>query len=135
LSVFHDDIDHGLSEYADRSFDYVILNQTLQQVRKLDDALVEAMRVGREVIVGFPNFAHYLARIQIFFRGKTPVTPSLPYEWHDTPNLHFLSISDFVEYCSKRNIKIKKSAFISEKRTIRIFPNVFAQAGIFLISS
>jgi len=134
LSVFHDDIDHGLSEYGDMSFDCVILNQTLQQVRKLDEALQEALRVGREVIVGFPNFAHYFARIQIFFRGKTPVTPSLPYEWHDTPNLHFLSISDFVGYCRKRNIEIKKSAFISEKRTITIFPNVFAQAGLFLIS-
>jgi len=135
LSVFHDDIDHGLSEYADRSFDYIILNQTLQQVRKPDEALREALRVGHEVIVGFPNFAHYLARVQIFFRGKTPVTPSLPYEWHDTPNLHFLSISDFVEYCRKRKINIGKSAFISDKREMRIFPNVFAETGIFLISN
>ena len=135
LSVFHDDIDRGLSEYADRSFDYVILNQTLQQVRRLDEGLQEALRVGREVIVGFPNFAHYLARIEIFFRGKAPVTPSLPYEWHDTPNLHFLSISDFGEYCRRRKIKIKKSAFLGKKKKIPFFPNVFAHTGVFLISN
>src|SRR4030065_1096361 len=99
LSVFHEDIDHGLSDYADQSFDYVILNQSFQQVKSADLVLKEALRVGRQVIVGFPNFAHYQARVQIFFRGRTPVTPSLPYEWHDTPNLHFLSILDFIEYC------------------------------------
>ena len=99
-----------------KSFDYVILNQSLQQVKKPDIVVKEALRVGREVIIGFPNFAHYSARLQIFFRGKTPVTPSLPYEWHDTPNLHFLSISDFIEYCHQRDIKIKKSFFIGKRK-------------------
>ena len=107
LSVFHEDIDHGLSGYEDKTFDYVILNQSLQQVKKPDAVVKEALRVGRKVIIGFPNFAHYQARLQIFFKGKTPVTPSLPYEWHDTPNLHFLSISDFIEYCHRRNIEIE----------------------------
>ena len=134
LSVFHEDIDNGLPEYGDKSFDYVILNQSLQQVRKLDVVLKDAMRVGREVIVGFPNFAHYRARLQIFFSGKTPVTPSLPYEWHDTPNLHFLSISDFIEYCHKRSIKIEDATYIAENRRIKILPNLFALTGIFLIS-
>jgi methionine biosynthesis protein MetW len=134
LSVFHEDIDHGLPEYEDRSFDYVILNQSLQQVRKLDVVLKDAMRVGREVIVGFPNFVHYRARLQIFFQGKTPVTPALPYRWHDTPNLHFLSISDFIEYCHERRIKIRDAVYIGENRRIKIFPNVFARTGIFLIS-
>jgi methionine biosynthesis protein MetW len=134
LSVFHEDIDNGLPEYGDKSFDYVILNQSLQQVRKLDVVLKDAMRVGREVIVGFPNFAHYRARLQIFFSGKAPVTPSLPYEWHDTPNLHFLSISDFIEYCHKRSIKIEDATYIAENRRIKIFPNLFALTGIFLIS-
>jgi methionine biosynthesis protein MetW len=135
LSVFHEDIDHGLSDYADRSFDYVILNQSFQQVKSPDLVLKEALRVGGEVIAGFPNFAHYQARLQIFFQGKTPVTPSLPYEWHDTPNLHFLSISDFVEYCRQRNIKLEKAAFVGKKRRIKIFPNLFALTGIFLISN
>ena len=135
LSVFHEDIDHGLSDYADQSFDYVILNQSFQQVKSADLVLKEALRVGRNVIVGFPNFAHYQARLQIFFRGKTPVTPSLPYEWHDTPNLHFLSISDFIEYCRQRNIKLEKAVFVGRRRRIKIFPNLFALTGIFLISN
>lgn len=135
LSVFHEDIDNGLAGYGDKNFDYVILNQSLQQVKKPDIVVKEALRVGREVIVGFPNFAHYQPRLQIFLKGKTPVTPSLPYEWHDTPNLHFLSILDFIEYCRQRNIKIEKAAFVGKKRRIRIFPNLFALTGIFLISN
>ncbi len=135
LSVFHEDIDNGLSGYADKTFDYVILNQSFQEVKNPDIVLEEALRVGREVIVGFPNFAHYLARFQIFFKGKTPVTPSLPYAWYDTPNLHFLSVSDFIEYCRKKDIKIRKSFFIRRNRRAVIFPNLFAQTGIFLISN
>ena len=135
LSVFHEDIDHGLSDYSDQSFDYVVLNQSFQQVKNPDMVLKEALRVGRQVIVGFPNFAHFLARLQIFFKGKTPITPSLPYEWHDTPNLHFLSISDFIEYCHKRNIKIRKSFYIGKNRRTVIFPNLFALTGVFLISN
>jgi methionine biosynthesis protein MetW len=135
LSVFHEDIDNGLSDYRNHSFDYVILNQSFQQVRKPDIVLKEALRVGREVIVGFPNFAHYQARLRLFFRGKTPVTPSLPYAWHDTPNLHFLSILDFVDYCHQRNIKIGKANFVGKKGRIKIFPNLFALVGIFLIGS
>ena len=134
LSVFQQDIDTGLSEYADKSFDYVILNQSLQQVKKPEFVLREALRVGKKTIVGFPNFCHYSARFQIFFRGKVPVTPSLPYEWYDTPNLHFLSISDFIENCEKRKIKIEKSIFIGKNRIVRVFPNFFAEIGIFLLS-
>lgn len=135
LSVLHEDIDNGLQEYADKSFDYVILNQSLQQVKHLEAVLADAMRVGKRVIVGFPNFTHYKARLQLFVGGKTPVTPSLPYKWYDTPNLHFLSISDFIEYCREKKIKIEKSVFIGNNRVIRIFPNLFALEGIFLISS
>lgn len=135
LSVFHEDIDEGLTGYRSGSFDYVILNQSLQQVRMLDTVMQEALRVGSQVIVGFPNFAHFKARYQIFFLGKTPVTTSLPYEWHDTPNLHFLSISDFIRYCRRRRIRIDKSAWIGETREVRILPNLLALAGIFLISN
>lgn len=135
LNVFHGDIDSGLAEYQDKSFDYVILNQSFQQVKKPDAVLREALRVGKKVIVAFPNFAYYRARLQIFFKGKTPVTPSLPYEWYDTPNLHFLSISDFIGYCRKRNINIEESVFIGKNERIKIFPNWFALVGLFLISN
>ncbi len=135
ISVLHGDIDTGLADYNDRSFDYVILNQTFQQVKKPEIVLKEALRVGNYAIVGFPNFAHYRARFQIFFKGKTPVTPSLPYEWYDTPNLHFLSIADFFEYCRRGNIRVNRMAFISSNRKVNLFPNLFALNGIFLLSS
>ena len=134
LNVFHDDIDTGLPEYADKSFDFVIIHQTFQQVKKPDVVLRHALRVGNKVIVGIPNFAHIDARIQIFFRGRAPVTPSLPHEWYDTPNLHFLSILDFTDYCRARNITIEKGAFLGEHRPVKFSPNLFARTGIFLIS-
>ena len=115
VSVFHEDIDKGLPEYGDNSFDYVILNQSFQQVKKPDVVLKEALRVGREAIVGFPNFVHYSARLQIFFRGRTPVTPSLPYKWHDTPNFHFLSISDFHRILPDERHRDKKVLLCREK--------------------
>jgi methionine biosynthesis protein MetW len=135
LSVLHEDIDNGLLEYADKSFDYVILSQSLQQVKHLEVVLTDTLRVGKKVIVSFPNFTHYKARLQLFFRGKTPVTPSLPYKWYDTPNLHFLSISDFIEYCHEKNTRIEKSAYFTNGKVIRVFPNFFALSGLFLISN
>lgn len=133
ISVLHGDIDEGLVDYGDKSFDQVVLNRSLQQVKQPDTVLREALRVGRSVIVSFPNFAQISARFQIFFKGTTPVTPSLPFEWHDTPNLHFLSISDFNEYCRRRDIKIRKSVFVGGRRRVRLFPNLFASVGIFQI--
>ena len=134
LSVFQQDIDTGLTEYADKSVDYVILNQTLQQVRKPDFAIKEALRVGKKVIVGFPNFCYITDRFQIFFRGKVPVTSSLPYEWYDTPNLHFLSIVDFKEYCKKNVIHIEKAVVTSKNKQVRVLPNLFGEVGLFLLS-
>jgi methionine biosynthesis protein MetW len=134
LSVFQQDIDTGLSEYADNSFDYVILNQTLQQVKKPDFALKEALRVGNKVIIGFPNFVQASARFQIFFKGRVPVTKALPYEWYDTLNLHFLGIADFKAYCKKRNLHIEDSAFIRKNNKVRLLPNLFAEIGLFLLS-
>lgn len=134
LSVFHGDVDSGLAEYQDKSFDYVILNQSLQQIKHVDAVLMDALRVGKKVVVGFPNFAYYKGRLQIFFKGRTPVIGSLPYQWYETPNLHFLSISDFHHYCRKKNIKIEASFFIKGNKFIRLFPNWFAEIGIFFIS-
>lgn len=134
LSVFQEDIDSGLSEYGDKSFDYVVLNQTFQQVKKPDYVLNEALRVGKRTIVAFPNFLNFRARFQMFFKGRVPVTPALPYEWYDTPNLHFLSISDFEEYCKKRAIKIEKAIFIANNRKVRFLSNLFAEIGLFQLS-
>ncbi len=134
LSVCHGDIDSGLPEYGDKTFDYVILNQTFQQVKNPDFVLQEALRVGYRAIVGFPNFVYYKGRLQLFFKGKVPVFPSLPYTWYSTPNLHFLSILDFQDYCKSRDIRVEQTGFVSGDEQITFLPNFFAQAGIFLIS-
>ena len=99
-----------------------------------DSVLTDALRVGRNVIISFSNFAHYVSRLQIFLRGRTPVTASLPYEWYETPNLHFLSISDFIDYCRLKKIKIERSIYISGGKSIKLFPNMFAETGIFLVN-
>jgi methionine biosynthesis protein MetW len=134
LSVFHEDIAQGLTGYPDESFDYVIMNGSLQQVAKPDPVFRDALRVGKRLIVGFPNFSHIASRLQILFSGKVPVTPSLPYQWYDTPNLHFLSINDFRDYCRLRGLKIEASAFLSDGRRVGVLPNLRAEQGLFLLS-
>jgi len=134
LNVFHGDVDSGLAEFNDKSFDYVILNQSMQQILHVDKVLTDALRVGKKVIVGFPNFAHYKSRLQMLFHGRAPVTGALPYQWYEAPNLHFLSIFDFRQYCRAKNINIEQSVCIGENRRILFLRNLFAQVGIFLIS-
>ncbi|MDD5476846.1 MAG: methionine biosynthesis protein MetW [Candidatus Omnitrophica bacterium] len=134
LNVFHGDIDSGLAEFSDKSFDYVVLNQSMQQILHVDKVLTDALRVGKKVIVGFPNFAYYKSRLQMFFQGRSPVTPSLPYQWYETPNLHFLSITDFKDYCRLKKINIERSVCVGERRETPFLPNLFGQTGIFLIS-
>jgi len=135
LSVFHGDIETGLSEYGDRTFDYVVFDQSLQQVRQPDIALAEALRVGREVIVVFPNFAFWPSRLQICLRGRTPVTPSLPYSWYDSPNLHFLSIADFELFCRARSLAVQRRLFLSGSNTVRLLSNLRAETGIFVLAN
>ena len=134
LSVSHGDIDSGLKEYPDDFFDYVIFNQTMQQIQHPKDAIQEALRIGGKVIVGFPNFCYLGARVQLFFNGHVPITPSLPYRWYDTPNLHFLSIKDFIHFCGELDIAIENKVFLSDKKIIKFLPNVFALNAIFQIS-
>lgn len=134
LDVIQEDIDSGLSDYPNDSIDFVILNQTFQQVKKPAFVLEEALRVGKKTIVGFPNFLYIFSRLQMCIGGRVPVTKSLPYEWYNTPNLHFFSIADFKEYCKKKKIKIEHSVFISKNKKIRFFPNIFGEIGLFLLS-
>lgn len=133
LSVFHGDIDSGLLEYPDKSFDYVILNQTMQQAKKADFVIQEALRVGGKLIVGFPNFAFITARSTLFFTGKTPVTKTLPFHWYNTPNLHFLTVSDFKEYCVDKKIKILREYYLGQNGPVRLWPNLFATNAIFML--
>jgi len=133
LSVFHSDIDSGLQEYPDKSFDYVILNQSMQQVKKIDFVIQEALRVGKKVIVGFPNFANLKARFMLCFQGKAPITKSLPYQWYNTPNLRFLSISDFKYYCREKGISIIKRYCLGRISKMRLWPNLFALNAVYLL--
>ena len=134
LSVYHGDIERGLTEYPERSFDYVILNQSLQEVKRIDLLIHEALRIGGKIIVGFPNFAYLQARAMLFFRGKAPITSSLPYRWYDTPNVRFLSISDFRDFCREKNLKVLEAHYLGKKRTITLWPNLFALNGIFVVT-
>ncbi len=134
LNVFHGDVDSGLAEFGDKSFDYVILNQSMQQILHVDKVLTDALRVGKKVIVGFPNFANYKLRLQLFLKGQAPVTGALPYQWYETPNLHFLSILDFKKYCRAKDIHIERQICIGINHRIWFLRNLFSQVGIFLIS-
>lgn len=133
LSVFHGNIETGLSGYPDNAFDYVILNQSMQEVKDVEQVIDEALRIGVKVIVGFPNFAHIKARFRLFFKGKVPITSSLPYHWYNTPNLHFLSISDFKNFCKEKKIKILKKFYLTNRKVIKFFPNQLSLSAVFLI--
>lgn len=133
LDVFHDDLDNGLVDFRDSSFDFVIINEALQEVRFPEKVLDEALRVGKNVIVGFPNFAHLSARLELFFYGRAPVTPALPHQWYDTPNLHFLSVKDFKDYCESRRITILKESYIPDVFYTRLFPNLLSEKAIIMI--
>jgi methionine biosynthesis protein MetW len=133
LYVHHGDIDDGLFHHLDKSFDYVIVNQTIQQTLHPGDIIRETLRIGKKAIVVFPNFGHWRIRLSILHDGQTPVTPLMPYRWYDTPNLHFLSNLDFKEFCDFENIKISNSAFFRKNRTVKLFPNLFCDLALFVL--
>jgi len=134
INVLLGDLDSGLTDFKEGSFDYVILNNALQELRYPDDVIKDALRVGRRLIVGFPNFAYIKARWQLFFSGKVPVTPSLPFAWFESPNLHVVTIKDFKEYCKNRGFKILAERYVRNQREIYFRPNLLAQWGIFVIT-
>lgn len=134
LTISHGDIDSELSDFATKKFDYVILNESLQQVLNPEKVILESLRVGQKVIVGIPNFCHLSARLQIFFMGKVPVTKELPYQWYDTPNLRFLSLKDFRRFCKEKGITIEAEKAISLAGPISLLPNLLARTGIYLLS-
>ncbi len=134
ISVLYGDIEKGLSEYPNQSFDYVLLNESLQEVRNVHFVIGESLRVARKTIVVFPNFAHYRSRLKLFFSGTAPVTASLPHRWYQTPNVRFFSILDFQRYCQEKKITILEAAYLAGRKQIRVFPNLFAEFGVFLIT-
>ena len=136
LSIIQHDIERGLGDYADKSFDYVILSQTVQTLKNPEKVFKELLRVGKKVIVSFPNFAHWQSRIQLFFQGKAPVTKHLPFGWHNSPNIHFLSIKDFDKFCKKLGVKVEKKIPLTKThlRPVRLASNLFAEQVIYVTS-
>jgi homoserine O-acetyltransferase len=136
LPVIQQDIQQGLSFYADKTFDYVILSQTVQTLKKPEKVLKELLRVGKKVIVSFPNFAHWHCRLQLFFRGTAPVTKQLPFGWDDSPNIHFLSLKDFDRFCRKLGINVEKKIPLAKNRfsPVKFAPNLLAEQAIYVTS-
>jgi methionine biosynthesis protein MetW len=141
LSVLQGDINDEVLDYPDNTFDYVILSQTLQQVYEPDTLIRSMMRIGKKGIVSFPNFSHWGIRLQLLLSGYAPISRQLPYEWYDTPNIRVITIKDFRKFTQEVGFTILKEVAIntqSENRygkVIKVFPNLRATYGIFLIGN
>jgi methionine biosynthesis protein MetW len=133
VSVYQGDIDQGLADYPDHAFDYVILSQTLQEVRQPLKVLREMLRVGRRGIVAFPNFGHWTVRLAHLWTGRAPQTKLFPYEWYDSPNIHFLTVHDFASLAFKEGWKIERAIYLAGQRRMTLFPNLTAETAVFLI--
>ena len=118
VPVIKSDLDHGLPDLPDGSFDVAVLSQTLQQLRRPQDVLREMLRVARRALVVVPNFGHWRVRLQLVLQGRAPVTSTLPYEWYDTPNLHVMSMHDFRELAEKLRCRIVRELPIIRSRAV-----------------
>lgn len=137
VNVIEQNIDEGLSNFEDNSFDTVIMSQTLQTMRFPDRLLAETTRIGREVLVTIPNFGHWRARLHLMFKGRMPVSDLLPYEWYNTPNIHFCTFHDFEILCREMNLKVIDKSVVSERAPSKwlcsIHPNLFGETGVFRV--
>jgi len=139
LTVLQGDFQEEVHDYPDLSFDYVILSQTLQQILEPKVLLPELLRVGKRVIVSFPNFGHWLVRIQVLFTGHAPVTDQLPYEWYDTPNIRVITISDFKRFLRLTGVRLAREVAINthhrdrEGHIVTYLTNLRATYGIMML--
>ena len=139
LTVIEGNAELDLGQFPDKSFNYVILSQTLQAFLNPEKVLNELLRVGKKAIVTIPNFGYWKVRIDLLFKGTMPVTENLPNDWYNTPNLHMCTIKDFFSFCGKRELKLSKSISLSGKKVSYIskgnlnFKNLSSELGIFEI--
>ena len=139
LTVIEGDAEFDLKQFPDKSFDYVVLGQTLQAFINPEIVIKELLRVGKKAIVTIPNFGHWKVRLNLLFQGTMPVTKTLPNEWYNTPNIHMCTIKDFFKFSKTINFKIFKSLALMNKNVSAInnsnlyFKNLFCELGIFLI--
>lgn len=137
LSVFHGDLDEGLADFDDGSFDVVILSFSLQQLHKPRLVVREMARVGKLVLVSFPNFAHWWARLQLFVLGRMPISKELPYQWYDTPNIHLCTIRDFRTLCAHEGLEVERELYLHsfERPAPHLrLPNLTARIALFAVA-
>ena len=134
LSVYQGDINQGLADYPDACFDYVILSQTLQVVQHPLELMREMRRVGRRIVVAFPNFGHWSVRLSLLCTGRAPRTGHLPYQWYDSPNIRVLTILDFEEMLRQEGLRAEQSCFLRRGRRVGSQPNLLADSAIYLLS-
>ena len=140
LSVLQGDINEEIDDFADDTFDFVILSQTLQQVYHPSELIRAMLRIGKQAIVSFPNFSHWSVRLQLLLSGYAPITRELPYDWHDTPNIRVITLKDFRRFSRDLGFRIIREAAIRSAtgdrpgRLLRCLPNFRAKHGIFMIA-
>ena len=125
VNVIHADLEAGLADFGDASFDYVIMTQTLQAVRQTEGLLDEMLRVGRQGIVTFPNFGFWRCRAQIAWNGLMPVVKTLPYQWYNTPNIHLFTLRDFEQLCRIKRIDILQRTVLDHAHQPRLGPKLW----------
>ena len=135
VNVLQMDLEDGLAAFADRSFDYVILSETLQAIHRQEPLLKEMLRVGREAIVSFPNFGYWKARIQIAFAGHMPVSKELPYQWYDTPNVHHCTLLDFEVLCAKLGFRVLERVVLTGGEPVAVLPNLLGALAVYRVSA
>ncbi|MEE9252663.1 MAG: methionine biosynthesis protein MetW [Thermodesulfobacteriota bacterium] len=138
LTVYHGDIEEAIANYPDASFDYVILNKTLQVTKRPRNILAEMLRVGKQAIVSFPNFAYFQIRKQILLYGRMPKSNALPFEWYETPNIHLTTVLDFKRLCRAEGLKTIREVYIAASDPIpsvlvNMFPNLLAEVAVFVL--
>jgi len=135
IPVYHGDMLEGMAMFADGTFDCTILSQTLQQTLQPERVLEQMLRVSRKAIVSFPNWGHWRVRLQLLLKGRVPVTPWLPYQWYETPNVRQLTIKDFLRFSADRNLHIADCTYFlpSYKRIPALGANLLASTAVFVI--
>jgi methionine biosynthesis protein MetW len=130
VNVIQRDLEAGLSVFESESFDFVILSQTLQAMRHTETIVREMLRVGREGIATFPNFGYWRHRLQVGL-GRMPVSPDLPYQWFDTPNVHLCTIDDFEMFCHQHGIHILERVVLNQGQPVTVLPNLLGSLAVF----
>lgn len=133
-NVIQMDLEDGLSGFEDQSFDTVILSQTLQAMNNTEEIVQEMLRVGREIIVTFPNFGYWRNRMQIT-GGRMPVSKTLPYQWYDTPNVHLCTINDFDQFCKNHKITILERCVITDTKAVNFMPNLLGNLAMYRLKA